>query len=152
MNKGLTDGLEPRLPVAQSMCNLAVRRWLGSESARLWQSYTGGMHTKCFFRGPSEGWAKSLLALDRHRIRRIVGAITGHCRSNEHLTRMGILDDPECTCGLGNETGLHVICECPKFQTLRRRLLGGYTVEPGVVQSVGPALLDRFLAGTMRFE
>lgn len=145
-------GPEPIIPIPQSLCDRALRKWVQSESAASWRNYEGGAHTKRFFPVPDVKWARELISMDRNRIRRVVGAITGHCRLNKHLARMGIAADPNCTCGLEMETGFHIICECPRFSTLRLRTLGGHVVQPSAVPGLGPVALDRFLAGTGRFS
>ena len=81
----------------------------------------------------------------------VVGAITGHCGLNKHLARMTLINDPECTCGLEEETGLHLICDCPKFFTSRHRILGNQMIEPWELSELGPSTLDRFLVRTKRF-
>jgi len=144
-------GPEPFIPIPQSLCNAALNDWMRTEHKRLWSSYPGGVHTKRFFEGPDEKWSRDLLVMDRCQIRRVVSAITGHCRLNAHLTKMGLISDPNCTCGLGEETGLHLICECPKFSSLRYRVLGSHTVDPSRLSKLGPVMLDRFLVRTARF-
>ena len=131
---------------------MRVRAWTRSESALHWRNYEGGAHTKNFFPVPDQKWARELVNMDRSRIRRVVGAITGHCGLNKHLAKMRIVSDPECSCGLGDETGLHIICECPKFLNQRLRILGGHVVRPLELSRLGPVLLDRFLAETGRME
>src|SRR6202012_1284385 len=91
-------GPEPFVPVPQSVCNATIESWIQSQYVPSWQSYPGGVHTKHFFQGPNKKWSKDLLAMDRSRIRRVVGAITGHCGLNKHLARMTLINDSECTC------------------------------------------------------
>ena len=140
------------IPIPQAVCNTALKEWVLTKHARAWKSYSGGKHTKCFFQRTDEKWSKELLAMDRSRIRKVVGAITGHCGLNKHLATMGLSNDPMCACGLGEETGIHLICECPKFLTLRQKILGDRLMEPCEVSRLGPGILHRFLAGTKRFK
>ena len=143
-------GPEPSIPISKKLCDGIVKDWLRSEHAQRWGNYKGGMHTKNFLPTPIRKWTKELIGLDRDRIRRVVGAITGHCGLNKHLAKMGIKDSPGCSCGSVEETGIHILCECPKFSQLRLRLLGGHTIDPREIIKLGPATLDRFLAGTER--
>lgn len=145
-------GSEPYIPIPQSLCAKALKDWVKTKHTERWLAYEGGMHTKHFLSEPAEKWSKSLINMDRNRIRRVVGAITGHCGLNKHLTKINIRGDPECSCGLEEETGLHVICVCPKFSQLRRRTLGSYVIQPSEAIRLGPALLDKFLAGTRRLS
>ena len=43
----------------------------------------------------------------------------------------GLSNSPMCACGLSEETGLHIICECTKFLTLRRRTWATGWLHPG---------------------
>ena len=147
-----SQGLEPVVPIAQSLCDEAMEKKVQSEGMAHWRNYGGGAHTKHFFPTANVKWARELISMDRYRIRRVVGAITGHCGLNKHLARMRIVNDPNCACGLEEETGVHIICECPMYQTLRNGTLGGWRIEPSELPKLGPVALDRFLAGTGRFE
>ncbi len=144
-SSALVSGPEPYLPIPQSLCLKAVNDWVKAEHAKRWLAYEGGVHTKHFLSKPLERWSRELRKMDRNRIRRVVGAITGHFGLNKHLTR-------SISCGTDEETGLHVICECPKFHNLRRRTLGSYVVQPSDVVKLGPVVLDRFLAATLRLS
>ena len=114
-----TNGLRASILIPQAACYVALKKWVRTEHEKSWQDYSGGMHTKRFFRRPDEKWSKDLLLMDRTEIRRIVGAITGHFWLNKHLETMGLSNSPMCACGLGEETGIYIICECPIFFTLR---------------------------------
>lgn len=144
-------GPEPQIPIPQSLCVRALKDLVKAKHVERWKAYEGGMHTKCFLPTPSGKWSKELISMDRNRIRRVVGAITGHCGLNRHLRKMRLSNTSECTCGLEDETGIHVICNCPKFIQLRRRILGDYTVTPSEVLKLGPVILDKFLVKTGRF-
>lgn len=149
-SSSLACGPDPQIPIPQSLCVRALKDWVKVKHAERWGEYEGGRHTKSFFPKPNDKWSKELVSMDRSRIARVVGAITGHCGLNRHLRKMRLSDTSECTCGLEEETGIHVICDCPKFLQLRRKVLGGYTVTPSEVLELGPVILDRFLAKTGR--
>lgn len=150
-SSSLDCGPDPQIPIPQSQCVRALKNWIKVEHAERWRDYEGGEHTKFFLPEPNGKWSKELISMDRNRIARVVGAITGHCGLNRHLRKMRLSDTSECTCELEEETGIHVICDCPKFLQLRRRVLGDYTVTPSEVLELGPVTLDRFLAKTGRF-
>lgn len=144
-------GPEPQIPIPQSLCVRALRKWVRSEHDKRWTAYEGGVHTKSFFPKVDEKWARELLKMDRCRIRRVVGAITGHCGLSKHLARMRLSDNSECTCGSEEETGIHILCDCPKFSQLRRRVLGSYVMWPSEMLDLGPATIDKFLVATGKF-
>ena len=65
------------------------------------------------------------IILNLNRIARVGEAITGH------LQKMRLSNTSECTCGLEEETGIHVICDI--FSQLIRRILGEYAVTPSEI-------------------
>lgn len=72
--------------------------------------------------------------LDRSRVKSVVGGITGHCGLNKHLAKMGNSNDTSCACGCGEETDIHVICECPMYT------LGGHVIRPSDVPKLKPEI------------
>lgn len=48
---------------------------------------------------------------------------TGHCRLNQYLSRIGVVEDAKCRCGIADETVRHILCVCPLW-TVQRRTLG----------------------------
>lgn len=107
------------------------------------ERYGCGTNTICFLPANDEKWAKKLLCLERYRIRLVVGAITGHCGLSNHWSKMGISNDPQCTCGVGEETGtIHLVCD-PKFCIMRFRTLRHNVVRPLEVPILKPIALDR---------
>lgn len=73
--------------------------------------------------------------------------ITGYCGLNKHLTKIRLLNNPNCTYGLGEETGFHFICECPKLSLLKQRVLADYKIDPSKLSNLGPVTFETFLVG-----
>jgi hypothetical protein len=55
----------------------------------------------------------------------LIQARTGHCRLNQYLSRIGVVDEAKCSCGNDEETIRHLILSCPRW-TDERRELGGW--------------------------
>jgi hypothetical protein len=49
-------------------------------------------------------------------------ARTGHCRVNQYLSRIGIVEGAKCPCGTDDETVRHVLCVCPLWAIQRKTL------------------------------
>lgn len=58
---------------------------------------------------------------------------------------MGLRNYPNCSCGLGEETNVHIICECPKFILLRHRTLGvmRFNTTSRRIPKLGPLTLTK---------
>jgi hypothetical protein len=41
---------------------------------------------------------------------------------NQYLSRLGLVEDAKCCCGIDDETIRHVLCVCPLWATQRRTL------------------------------
>jgi ribonuclease HI len=47
---------------------------------------------------------------------------TGHCRLNQYLSRLGVVEEAKCRCGIDDETIRHILCVCPLWATQRKTL------------------------------
>lgn len=111
-------------------------------------SYSGGEHTERFFSAPTQKWSRGLLLLKKNNISRVVTTITRHCVLNKHNITMGLSQDPMCSCGLVDETGLHVISDAQSLPLWEKIILGDCILSPSEILKLGPIL---FLTGTNRF-
>jgi len=60
------------------------------------------------------------LTLDQAAI--LIQARTGHCRLNQYLSRIGVVDEAKCSCGYDEETIRHLILLYPRWTDERREL------------------------------
>ncbi|XP_018570191.2 uncharacterized protein LOC108910148 [Anoplophora glabripennis] len=61
---------------------------------------------------PSSPWFTLFPYKDRRHLTTIIRMRTGHCLTNKHLHRIGILTHPYCECGQVGDLN-HIILECP---------------------------------------
>jgi hypothetical protein len=52
----------------------------------------------------------------------LIQARTGHCRLNQYLIRIGLVEEAKCSCGNDEETIRHLILSCPRWSDERREL------------------------------
>jgi hypothetical protein len=52
----------------------------------------------------------------------LIQARTGHCRLNQYLSRIGVVEEAKCPCGTDDETVRHVLCVCPLWAVQRKTL------------------------------
>jgi ribonuclease HI len=52
----------------------------------------------------------------------LIQARTGHCRLNQYLSRLGVVEEAKCRCGIDDETIRHILCVCPLWAIQRRVL------------------------------
>jgi hypothetical protein len=52
----------------------------------------------------------------------LIQARTGHCRLNQYLSRIGVVEEAKCRCGIDNETVRHILCMCFLWIVQRRTL------------------------------
>lgn len=148
---------QTHIPIPHAACRNVINDWVVAKHARWWNTYSGGVHTKRFFPKPCQRWSKDLLLLERKKIRTVVGAIKSYYVLKilkilkKYLTTIGLSLDPKSSCCLEDETGLHVICECPMLSNLRRRTLGEYFIDRSEILKIGPITLYRLLVETNKF-
>ena len=117
-------GPEPKLGITVNTRKHLVKKWLRNEHVRAWTSYNGARHSKVFCGIPSEETGQQLLSLCRTDVKRVVEVVTNHCSLNEYLFKIGYASSPKCLCNRGNENGLHMITECPRYRAIRKRIFG----------------------------
>jgi hypothetical protein len=52
----------------------------------------------------------------------LIQARTGHCRLNQYLSRIGVVDEAKCSCRIDDETIRHILCVCPLWAEQRKTL------------------------------
>jgi ribonuclease HI len=70
-----------------------------------------GRHTLRLYRGLTSEQASVLIQ-----------ARTGHCRLNQYMSLIGVVEDAKCRCGIDDETIRHILCVCPLWAEQRRTL------------------------------
>jgi len=117
-------GPEPKFGISMTTRKRIVKVWLRKEHIKAWTNYEGAKHTKIFCGTPSKKINLALLNLSRNDIKRVVEVVTNHCSLNKYLFDIKCEDSPKCLCSHGDETGLHIISECPRYRLFRKKILG----------------------------
>ena len=56
-----------------------------------------------------------------------IAVITGHCKLNKHMNRIGLSQNIMCeNCQTDEDTAYHLVCLCPAFAQLRMKMLGKF--------------------------
>ena len=98
------------IPLAQ------IKTWLRNETeekhVKAWTNNEGCRQTKDAVPVATKTLARNLIRLNRDKIRKVVGILTGHCPLNKHLFTIGVTDSPLCRrCMEAEETPQHVLME-----------------------------------------
>jgi hypothetical protein len=106
-----------------------IKQWETDLHAERWIEIQACKQTKAFLPvlNPNRG---KLLNMSRNQLRPLIQIITGHNFLNSHLYKLRLVESPNCICGRGPETGIHLICNCDKFVVLRLAELGSPQVDP----------------------
>ncbi|XP_076285535.1 uncharacterized protein LOC143211596 [Lasioglossum baleicum] len=113
------------LKLASSVIKNWNKEWVSNQFDHLWKSESGMRYTKALVEGPDKDLANKLCHMDRQKVRRLVGIITGHWYTGKHLAKLGIQMDSNCPrCGEEDETPLHVLRHCKGTEALRSKFDG----------------------------
>ena len=114
-----------------------------------WRQDTKGKFTYQLQRVPNARLSKVLLSLSRHRLRLVIMVLTGHCRLNLHLHRIGKSESQICPkCHLESESVKRHVEVCPAYAGQRQIHLDGMTtcledvVESGMFLQLASFLLE----------
>lgn len=146
-------GPEPVLGLSLSYVKKAIEDWALIRHTNEWQERTDCRQTKDFLNQPRKLWSKKFLGMKRNKLKLIIPVLTGHCKLNQHLFRLGFCQSPLCmNCGLEEETPQHFVCLCPSFNSKRLSILGELQIRPTDMRSLDLMKLLKFVEQTNRFN
>ena len=89
---------------------------------------------------------KKIINLKKNNLRIITVFLTGHCRLNEHLFRIGLATDDQCRmCLEGEEYPEHILEYCPALSSVRKRYLGQESIAKSQMSKLDPDKILTFL-------
>ena len=104
-----------------------------------------------FFPKSNRKCVRELLSQDRSRMSRVVGVDYRTLWAEPTLQQVEATVTPIRSCNEDEKTGIHLVCDCPEFSQLRRRVLGDYSIQPSDAIALKPPL-DRFLLATKKLQ
>ncbi|XP_044262788.1 uncharacterized protein LOC123010152 [Tribolium madens] len=141
-----TSGPTPNVALATTTFRAMIKQdTLCKHTARC-KKTEGCMQSKAAMAKPCMKRAKYCLDLSRDKLRRLIGIWTGHCRLNQHLQKMGAVDDPTCRgCLEDDESARHVLCYCPALASTRGSMLGDFWSSMASIGSTPPGKILKFI-------
>ena len=117
-------GPGPLIPLSTSVIKDQIYSWSFDQHCILWNSLDTCLNSKLLTDKPLHEDHNWITNLTRPQIRKLVGAITGHCALKDHLFKIGHSVDRLCRfCHADAESTYHIICLCPHFVLLRTQIL-----------------------------
>jgi len=132
-------GSEPFLGVSRQNIRRKMIGWMEKQYVAL----CGGpcstqRQAREFISGPNLATGAQTLSFNRTQSRVVTGLLTGHNTLRRHLYIMGLSNNPTCRkCGTGEETSVHILCECEALASLRYTHLGSFVLDPEDVRKLG---------------
>lgn len=120
--------------------------YLWREMDSRWTSRADCKVSRTTWPHPNKGKSNKLLKWSRDSVRKVVGALTGHCLLREHAKRMRLTTDEMCRgCAEDSESAEHFLCHCPALRWRRFKFLGShFFTELKDVAAVDPKKILRF--------
>ena len=143
-----TQTVEPIFGLTKTNNKNISTRWMKEESSKYWHQKPGMMHSKEFIGDYSLKKTNNLVKMSRRQVRILTAFLTGHCKANYHLKKMGLRTDDLCRiCKEEEETARHILCECKGLENRRRRILHAWneTVMPEDIWNLSLNKLYSFL-------
>lgn len=128
------EGPEPFLPaVSKSFVKDVIKKWGEKKHQKRWstpsQDYKETKMLLPLIR--NKAW-KSIKRMNRRGAMYATQIFTGHASVQKHLFKMRLADSPGCRkCDHNRESIEHLLGSCPAHNTLRRDVLGDYTIPSG---------------------
>lgn len=124
-------GPEPFCGVPKCSVKRAMSSWEIRRMEQYWTGLPGHDGAKIFMPFYSHKGSKEALKLGRRDLRTLTAMYTGHCDLKLHQFRIGRGSDKWCRfCDEEEESPQHILGECGRLMTKRRRFLGAYILHP----------------------
>jgi hypothetical protein len=97
-----------------------MKRWMEKHLAWWGGPCSTQRQARELISGPNLATGAILLSFNGTQSRAVTGLLTGHNTPRRHLLIMGLCDSPICRkCGTGEESSVHILCECKALASLR---------------------------------
>lgn len=145
--KGTQLGPEPFCGIPKSLAQRILLNSCFEESTKLWKNSSGMIHSKSLIKAFDKRFSNRILALSRNNLRILTRALTGHCRLNKHMFKLGLSDTQLCRlCEEADESPFHLLGECGALMQKRSLLLGKHLFVPDELRDITPQKILQFLA------
>lgn len=114
---------------AASSIKSQLEKIIQEETRKRWESISTCRTTKILWPSLNKGKSKIILSLNKCKLRKITGILTGHCAVRKMLKIMGIINEDTCRycCDIqAVESVEHLLGECEEISEIRFRYLGQY--------------------------
>ena len=124
-------GPEPFTGISLGTAKYGKKKWIHESSINYWKNAPRLRQSKVTMYQPEKEREKMLMSLNRKQLRIVTMLLTGHGIFKNHLHKMKLADDKLCRfCNNSNETSLHLICFCRRFEYYRCILFGDIIIQP----------------------
>lgn len=142
-------GPEPYCRISPCMIKSAVKCWGDKLTLDYWNTTPGQALTKRILPSPSKRLATKLIQLSRNNLRILISLLTGHCRLNYHLTKIGLSTQTTCRiCLEEDETAEHILGQCFALARIRLKYLGSDVICTDSFAKLNPEKILRFIEST----
>jgi ribonuclease HI len=133
----------PGVPITFQFLTGLIDEWATLEHSNMWSNPGLCGESKNFLTFPK---GSAFLGFSKKELNILCGILTGHCRMNKHMTRIGLSNYSLCdACLEEDETPFHVIAECLGLQSLRRKIFGKNVLSKEDTRTVSPRLILMFI-------
>lgn len=143
----LPVGAEPTLPLSWANISRYHKEELNRQHTKLWSQTRGLNHSKTCLPQPGIKVLRDIISRGRQTVRMTTALLTGHGPFRAHLAKLGVHQETTTCrfCETDEETGWHVLAECPALWRPRLENLGATTLEPGELR-LRPSAVAKFSA------
>jgi len=115
------------------------------EKCEHWKNLPGMRQSKTLLGGYNLGRYRTMIKLDKNRLRTLTGFLTGHCRLRKHIRTLGLEEEDVCRfCGEEEETPEHLIVTCEALVQTRKQRLGRECIQVEDIPFLEPLQILNF--------
>jgi hypothetical protein len=143
-------GPDPFLGVSRQTIRKKMKCWMEKEHLALWRGPCSTQRqARELISGPNLATGARLLSFNRTQSRAVIALLMWHNTLRRHLHVMGLCDSPICRkCGTGEESSVHILCECEALASHRHKHLRSFFLDPADIRLLCVGAIWNFIKGT----
>jgi len=140
-------GPEPALHIYAKAAMGLIKDRTNRKHEEHWQSVCGQRQAKDFLKKTLCKRRWGITQLSRNQLRILTVLLTGHLLFKGHLSKMGLVNSPECDrCKQVSETASHILSDSEAMATLRFRHLDLHFMKPGAFEDISVSKILQFFS------
>ena len=143
-------GLEPRIPISEQKLKTHIKQWSKADHDKMWKNKVDCRQSRLVLPDVNHRW--KILRYEKRHVRVLTQLVTGHANLKRHRYLMKLEDDPQCHICQTEETAIHLLTNCARYNVIRAAIFGNPTISVEHIKNYSLSKILKFANETKRWK